>query len=674
MARLRSGGGRGGCRRGRRPHDSAVPERLGQANKKDTPTKLIVKVPLELLQEDFRLTKTASLQCGRGASRGRGAGRGRGRGRGVGRGRGRGRGKGSRASRKPPCTVTTETLYDGPVTQQIPGYPIKEDGDHMNNSSHGQTRGRTRTKRNFSRQPIAQQEQTFSLVHPNGIPHAASRGAQRRGSGKAELQSDQTVIQNLELQTQKRDVSKDSRISQMAAFQTGVETHSEIDLKEDSNRPDLEIRRENASKRNRSREKCIPSKRRKRLNGSSLATPLCQEEGSVTTPEDGINQGCKEASSANGHRLLTQDHEPDLDLHVGSDDSDSDDDLPDINTSLQQDPPKPTFKAGEVVWVKSGRNPSWPAIVNHVYHKKKRMSVLFIGYRQKKGISVHVNAAKVFNSRMRDHFIEEALRTESKEFFQSIVTQVEDFLNKKACGKLEGLDAFQYFFPNETFPPDSSSGSDDDEGIMKTDHKDTEATQISPLSQSAGTSVAKPRDPSRHDRRMHLRKDLEKRIVKYIRTQQDAQDHLAGIYHGSVTSQRHQDFFSKDRAVREMLHGQGTGFITSDELAEELFSCLADLYHLRCEEDKNFADTKYVAFVLMPEAILYGLHKVKGISMEAAQKLMDKGPELFPAERTWYREALRAEPLTVEERRRIIHQAAHNVLGKEGSNELLHLT
>ncbi|KAI8496576.1 hypothetical protein Bbelb_258750 [Branchiostoma belcheri] len=36
-------------------------------------------------------------------------------------------------------------------------------------------------------------------------------------------------------------------------------------------------------------------------------------------------------------------------------------------------------------------------------------------------------------------------------------------------------------------------------------------------------------------------------------------------------------------------------------------------------------------------AILYGLHKIKGISMEAAQQLMDKGPERSPEE-TWYRD------------------------------------
>ncbi|KAI8480271.1 nucleosome binding [Branchiostoma belcheri] len=398
-----------------------------------------------------------------------------------------------------------------------------------------------------------------------------------------------------------------------------------------------------------------------------FATIEEEEDSLVTTPED---------SSTNGHNILTKDQEPEQDLgSENNEDSDSDDDLPDINTSLQQDPSKPAFKAGEVVWVKRGRDPSWPAIVNHVYHKKKRMSVLFIGYNQKKGISVNINAAKVFNSRMKDHFMEEASRTESKrEFFQSIVTQVEDFLNKKACGKLDGLDAFQYFFPNETFPPDSPCGSDDDdEGNVRTHHDDTEATQSSALSEGAETSPPRITGPSRHNRRMNLRHNLEKRIVEYIKTQQDAKDHLAGIYQGSVLSQRHQDFVHKDRAVRAMLQGQGTGFITSDELAEDLFSCLSDLY-LRCEEDKNFADTKYVACVLMPEAILYGLHKVKGISMEAAQELMDKGPELFPAERTWYREALRAEPLTEEERRSIIHQAAQNVLGREGSKQLLQLT
>ncbi|CAH1254474.1 MUM1L1 [Branchiostoma lanceolatum] len=387
--------------------------------------------------------------------------------------------------------------------------------------------------------------------------------------------------------------------------------------------------------------------------------------------------------------LLTKDQEPELDMRSeDSEDSDSDDDLPDINTSLQQDPPskllipvffkrQPTFKAGEVVWVKSGRNPSWPAVVNHVYHKKKRMSVLFIGYSQKKGISVNINAAKVFNSRMRDHFIEEALRTESKrEIFQSIVTQVEDFLNKKACGKLDGLDAFQYFFPNETFSPDSPIGSDDDaddEESVNTHHKDTEATPSHALPHSAGTSAAKTRDPSRHNRRMGLRHKLEKRIVEYIKTKQDAQDHLAGIYHGFVPSQRHQNFYHKDRAVRDRLQGQGTGFITSDELSEELFSCLADLYLQRCEADKNFADTKYVAYVLMPEAILYGLHKVKGISLEAAQKQMDKGPERFPAERAWYKDALRAEPLTVEERKKIIHEAADKLFGREGSKQLMQL-
>ncbi|KAI8479684.1 nucleosome binding [Branchiostoma belcheri] len=545
-------------------------------------------------------------------------------------------------------------MEDVPAELIVKQHSIKGDDDHTNNASHGQTKGRRTNRRSCSRDPPlsqAQPEQTFPIVPTNGFRHYRGRGREDRGM---EGEENCKLTEQL-TKTWKWKKHNDSRTSKMATFQTGGDVHSDTDLKEDtlhitkeaSDIPDLELRRKYAGKRHLSQDKSVSSKRRKQLNGSSFAAPVFEEDSLVTTPED---------SSTNGHNILAKDQEPEQDLgSENNEDSDSDDDLPDINTSLQQDPSsKP---------------------VNHVYHKKKRMSVLFIGYNQKKGISVNINAAKVFNSRMKDHFMEEASRTESKrEFFQSIVTQVEDFLNKKACGKLDGLDAFQYFFPNETFPPDSPCGSDDDdEGNVRTHHDDTEATQSSALSEGAETSPPRITGPPRHNRRMNLRHNLEKRIVEYIKTQQDAKDHLAGIYQGSVLSQRHQDFVHKDRAVRAMLQGQGTGFITSDELAEDLFSCLSDLY-LRCEEDKNFADTKYVACVLMPEAILYGLHKVKGISMKAAQELMDKGPELFPAERTWYREALRAEPLTEEERRSIIHQAAQNVLGREGSKQLLQLT
>ncbi|XP_066288830.1 uncharacterized protein [Branchiostoma lanceolatum] len=133
----------------------------------------------------------------------------------------------------------------------------------------------------------------------------------------------------------------------------------------------------------------------------------------------------------------------------------------------------------------------------------------------------------------------------------------------------------------------------------------------------------------------HVRNNLEKKIVEFIKTQ-DAQNHLTGIHNGSIPSQRHQAFYHVNRSVRGTLEGQGSGFITSDELADELFECLADL-DVKCAEDRHFPDTKYVGYVLMPEAIVYGLHKVKDISMEAAQKLMDKGPEWTPEERVWFK-------------------------------------
>ncbi|KAI8492685.1 hypothetical protein Bbelb_297260 [Branchiostoma belcheri] len=70
-------------------------------------------------------------------------------------------------------------------------------------------------------------------------------------------------------------------------------------------------------------------------------------------------------------------------------------------------------------------------------------------------------------------------------------------------------------------------------------------------------------------------------------------------------------------------------------VSEELFGWLTALHQRYA--NREVPDTKYVACVLMPEAILYGLHKIKGISMEAAQQLMDKGPERSPEE-TWYRD------------------------------------
>ncbi|XP_078687177.1 uncharacterized protein LOC144919574 [Branchiostoma floridae x Branchiostoma belcheri] len=113
-------------------------------------------------------------------------------------------------------------------------------------------------------------------------------------------------------------------------------------------------------------------------------------------------------------------------------------------------------------------------------------------------------------------------------------------------------------------------------------------------------------------------------------------DHLAGIAKGSVPSHRHRDFKDERRAVRDKLEGQGTRLITSEELVDELMTWLAVLYK-KCNKNKFFADTKYVAYVLTPEAILYGLHKIKGISMEAAQALMDMGPWLTHEEWVWYR-------------------------------------
>ncbi|XP_078703251.1 uncharacterized protein LOC144928580 [Branchiostoma floridae x Branchiostoma belcheri] len=139
------------------------------------------------------------------------------------------------------------------------------------------------------------------------------------------------------------------------------------------------------------------------------------------------------------------------------------------------------------------------------------------------------------------------------------------------------------------------------------------------------------------DNKMDLkttRRNLEERIVGYIKTKQDAEQHLAGIYSGSIASTRHETFNHRRKAVRNKLEWQGTGYITSDDLHEELLQVLTQM-HLRWET-RNFIDTKYVALVLMPEAIVYGLHKVEAISLEEAEKQMDKGPERAPDE-VWYK-------------------------------------
>ncbi|XP_019630305.1 PREDICTED: uncharacterized protein LOC109474452 [Branchiostoma belcheri] len=95
------------------------------------------------------------------------------------------------------------------------------------------------------------------------------------------------------------------------------------------------------------------------------------------------------------------------------------------------------------------------------------------------------------------------------------------------------------------------------------------------------------------------RQNLEKRIVEYIQTQQEAEDHLAGIYEGIIPSRRHSYFFSKFSAVRNTLEGQGIGYITNEELSEELFGWLTALHQRYA--NREVPDTKYVACVLMPE-------------------------------------------------------------------------
>ncbi|CAH1796025.1 unnamed protein product [Owenia fusiformis] len=353
----------------------------------------------------------------------------------------------------------------------------------------------------------------------------------------------------------------------------------------------------------------------------------------ATAPQEQGNEAPAPSQSTITPRRESFDNHIDVDeCDKDTSDSDSDSDLVPFSPS-KSDISRPVIAKGDLVWVKVKKVPFWPAVVKNVYKKGKRISLAFIGYEKPERYRVNYNKQKVIpyfdvKEEQFNEFKEEALKSHWGSDFENCLNLVEDFVRRRGLGE-ETRSTLEFFYTDmEESDPSSDEGreltperqpsesrlaeSGDSEEEGETEEKAAESTPT--LSQKALISQS-------------IRTKSGQKLVDFIKTDTRVKDRLMNIKQGKIESQLHQEFSAPEVKKRsKILAGIGP---LQEHQVEDVVMFLMEMYpkppnkSMVC--DMNTDIMSYIQSVWYPEAVVFALTKMRGLSYSKAWERFYQG-------------------------------------------------
>ncbi|XP_076304915.1 uncharacterized protein LOC143222359 [Tachypleus tridentatus] len=304
-------------------------------------------------------------------------------------------------------------------------------------------------------------------------------------------------------------------------------------------------------------------------------------------------------------------------LLSGSDD----DDGGDVNSSIKN---AFGFDKDDVVWVVL-KDLWWPAVVHKVDPKLKKVSVKFIGNPEgKKGSKTDISMVVTFNdAKMNKKFL--SLPTSSEESVNLVkaVQKAEDFLRKRCLGIKVNAAQFFGFMDRDFFDSLSESESDScnllEAEVVKRQRKFSESSSFlieDPTTGLTNTQISEDIEVSSSKR------EKKEEVIKLLRCIKSGrvENHLLGVYSGSIASQRHTNFHSEVPSERNQLqHSSWFSPFEEEDQQEEIYDYCLQLFKSNFDPVSSFDTVAYMFEVWIPEAIIKAISRERGTSLHEAE-------------------------------------------------------
>ncbi|KAK7116216.1 PWWP domain-containing DNA repair factor 3B-like [Littorina saxatilis] len=332
-------------------------------------------------------------------------------------------------------------------------------------------------------------------------------------------------------------------------------------------------------------------------------------------------------------------------------DSDSDqDDLPDALFSSEASSAMPV--KGDPIWVKHRNHTFWPSLVLHSNPRTRKIQIIFLddasgnGQRLRSKVYLKYNKKKVlpYNHEDRSKFEAAGKSLESPELrkgFQGALAEMVDYMTKRALGNTASCKVFL----------DEPPSSEDEEETQESapDAPSADPPPVTPVPSKTPTNPSK-RKKSRDEEteeessngdvsekkkkvmtpaeRRAMRKEKNQPLVDFI-CSREMKEHLIKIYRGETVSERHS-LFKQGHTQQRKIQTNSSGPIDDEDQLETVVDFIGDCY-LEMSQQK-LPNMDYLLWVMLPEAIIYALSKLKRCGRKKAAELFEKGIKLTKCE------------------------------------------
>lgn len=345
------------------------------------------------------------------------------------------------------------------------------------------------------------------------------------------------------------------------------------------------------------------------VTGEDSKTPAAKRKGSPRKLEPSTKTSEKKKSV-----------EPDKSKQaLGVCEESSEDETPASESAAPQE--KLEFDVQDVVWVEWKKHLHWPGVVLKIIMRKKKARVFLIdALTTKPSILVSLKKIVNFNNAERNRrYLSKARVGQRSGALVKAVQKAEECLRKRCLGSNVGPK--QFFWDEVPFTEGPPSVNSDDFYL------DALCSDSGLASEGAGDAVDEV-----SARIKEKRKQCNERLLQSIRGG-NVNSHLLGVLNGSVSSERHNLFYSKAWIDRTQLkHWPWFGPIDDVPQQEEIYEFCFELLKANSDLDASFDIASYVIEVWCPEAVMKALSLTLGIDMDKAEEVLLRAAILSRAE------------------------------------------
>lgn len=303
---------------------------------------------------------------------------------------------------------------------------------------------------------------------------------------------------------------------------------------------------------------------------------------------------------------------------------------------LQKEPAE--IVPGSFVWCKFRHFPYWPSLVKLVDTKHKKVTIIFLEEaisdpaKKKQGFKVALRSVKHYDCPEKQQLMETARKdySSSIDWCDSLIS---DYRIRLGCGSFSG--SFMDYCTADISLPVRNE-------LKRSGKREVIFPVMSLEAAEAEEEVVVVTSPRSRkllpDRARAARDRANEKLVDFIVSDKEAENHLLDILAGKKTSQWLQKFQSSNRGINCL-----ETYIEDEEQMELVVGYLQTLCEKMSSATKKLMlgdQTQFIFEVLIPEAVIFAIAATEQISHEKAKLKYLKGPSVTKRERKIFEEQI----------------------------------